>query len=358
MNDQTKAKIRSVSKTLSLKAANAAAYPAVKAAYLAGEFRFACINGPTVLAKGQRLITKEETAILRTKGNPAIKMNDLVRLTRADFEHVAQHAPQYLTWCRAIDYSDSQWWSDVSRPVEAKRPSVYESWNSSRTLALMGERIEAEDAAQSEQDWAAAILEFCGGVPEDELETTDEIQVSGGSEMQDLIEEVLLDRPAIMQGEDYYTHTEYPVLESQASFMAHGSNEDLDDLFGEEPRDDRGVQAAQIERTRAWRASAQEEAFQESSVFRYSKCGHSLPSGIDPVNEMLGEETPAPKFDDSGKLKEGFFLGRSEFFAQRDHNHSALFTAEYGYKRPKAAAPAAMKWKAIGPKAKHWRAVK
>jgi hypothetical protein len=149
MNDATKARIRSVSKTLSLKAANAAAYPAVKAAYLAGEFRFACLTGPTTLGQGQRLITKEETAILRTKGNPAIKMNDLVRLTRADFEHVAQHAPQYLTWCRAIDYSDSQWWSDCSRPVEAKRPSVYESWNSSRTLALMGERIEAEDAAQS-----------------------------------------------------------------------------------------------------------------------------------------------------------------------------------------------------------------
>jgi hypothetical protein len=356
MNDQTKAKIRGISRTLALKASRAAAYPAVRAAYLAGEFRFACLNGPTLLAKGQRLITSEETDILRTKGNPAIRMNDLCRLTRADFEHVAKHAPQYLTWCRAIDYSDSQWWSDVTRPVDSKPAGIYESWNSSRTLALMGERIEAEDAAQSEQDWAAAILEFCGGVPEDD--GTDEIQVAGGSEMQDIIEEVLLDRPAIMQGEDYYTHTDYPVLESQASFMARGSNEDLDDLFGEEPRDERGVQASQIERTRAWRASAQEEAFQESSVFRYSKCGHSLPSGIEQVDELLGKETPAPKFGDDGKLKEGFFLGRSEFFAQRDTNHATLFTPEYGYRRPKVEAPAAVNWKRIGRKTSFWRAVK
>lgn len=356
MNDATKAKIRSVSKALSLKAARAAAYPAVRAAYLGGEFRFASKVGPTLLQPGQRLITAEETAILRTKGNPAIKMNDLCRLSRADFEHVAQNAPQYLTWVRAIDYSDSQWWSDVTRPVDSKPAAIYESWNSSRTLALMGERIEAEDAAQSEQDWAAAILEFCGGVPEDD--GTDEIQVAGGGEMQDLVEEVLLDRPAIFQGEDYYVDTEYPVLESQASFMARGSNEDLDDLFGEEPRDDRGVQAAQIERTRAWRASAQEEAFQESSVFRYSKCGHSLPSGIEPVNELLGQETPAPKFDDSGKLKEGFFLSRGEFFAQRDENHSALFTPEYGYRRPKVEAPKPINWRKIGRKHSFWRAVK
>lgn len=358
MNDATKSKIRATAKALSLKASRAAAYPAVRAAYLAGEFKFASKVGPTLLQTGQRLITAEETAILRTKGNPAIKMNDLCRLSRADFEHVQKNAPQYITWCRAIDYSDSQWWSDVTRPVDSKPAGIYESWNSSRTLALMGERIEAEDNAQSEQDWAAAILEFCGGVPEDELETTDEIQVNGGSEMQDLIEKVLLDRPAIMQGEDYYTHTEYPVLESQASFMARGSNEDLDDLFGEEPRDERGVQAAQIERTRAWRASAQEEAFQESSVFRYSKCGHSLPSGIEPVNELLGQETPAPKFDDSGKLREGFFLGRSEFFAQRDENHATLFTPEYGFRRPKVEAPAAVNWKKIGRKASFWRAVK
>ena len=109
MNDATKARVRSIAKTLSAKAARASAYAGVRAAYLGGEFRFASLTGPTTLAKGQRLITAEETAILRTKGNPAIKMNDLCRLSRADFEHVQAKAPDYITWCRAIDYADSQW---------------------------------------------------------------------------------------------------------------------------------------------------------------------------------------------------------------------------------------------------------
>lgn len=338
-----------MSKKLTAKAARAAAYPAVRAAYLAGEFRYPAANGKTVLKKGQRLITKEERKILLTRGNPAIKMKDLCRLTRADYELVMAKAPQHGRWCRCFDYSRNEWWSDCSRPVEAKRASIYESWNSARTLALMSDRADEEEEEEAEAHWAEAWSSFLGEegeAPDEESSVTDEVIVRDGAEMQDLLEEVLLDRPNVLQGEDYWTDTEYPVLESQASFMPRGSNDDLDDIFGEEPRDERGCMAAHIERTRGWRASSQEEAFAESSCHKYHPCARSLPSGIEPVDEHMGKETPPPKYSEEGKLVSGFFMGRSEYFAQKEEN-MRMFDSQYQWKKPKGARPAPVDFEAI-----------
>jgi hypothetical protein len=286
------------------------------------------------LAKGQRYATPDEIAVLRMAGNPAIRMNDLFRVTNAEFRWLLGVAPSRITrWCRTLDYDPSMWWSDPDRPIDSRPVSIKENWNAARSLALTGERAdEAPNNDVSEDEELSSPEEHS----DDDI--GDVVVARNQGEREDLAEEVELDRPNIVFGDDYWTDTQYPVLESQASFGARGSNDDLDDLYGEEPRDTRDATLMRIIKARGWRASRTEEQFQEAGIRAYHPTAHFLPSNA--CEELFGEQ-PAPVFNDAGKLKQGFFISRSEFFAQRDMMLQNM-DDEYKPKPSKRRSPGAL----------------
>jgi hypothetical protein len=274
------------------------------------------------LAKGQRYATPNEIAVLRMKGNPAIRMNDLFRVTGREFTWLLTVAPSRITrWCRTLDYPKDMWWSDPDRPLDSRPSSIKENWNSARSLAIAGatdhetqEHHEGSDEAASEAGQANCEMQEAGA----DDSATEGIATRNQGEREDLAEEIELNRPTAVFGEDCWTDTEYPVLESQASFMKRGSNDDLDDLYGEEPKDPRAETdstISRIQKGRGWRASRIEEAFQEGGIRTYHPAAHFMPSNA--CEELFGDQ-PAPELDEEGELKQGFFITRSEFFAQRD----------------------------------------
>jgi hypothetical protein len=332
MTPQRKEACAQQAKLLEAKANCAWDFDPVRSLLLSGAIRFPRVDGtPTPLAKGQRLVTAHERKVLATKGNAAIKMNDLFRLTREEFLYVQANAPQHIKrWVRMVDYDPDLWWAPDH--VEAQAPSLRENWNAARSLALMGEHLDQTAEAETENDIEDALPSEHTDDDVDCIRPRDALGREDSAEVTDTV------RLPIMTGEDNWTDTEYPVLESQASFMARGSNDDLDELFGEEPRDTREQMEMRITKARGWRASKVEEAYQESSVKSRHPCAHVRPSNSLP--EIFGDQ-PSPKFNESGKLTAGFFISRSEFFAQRDMMLENM-DSEYNPKPSKRRSPGPM----------------
>lgn len=353
MSPNRKAALKATAAILQRKADRALQFWGVRSALLSEEIKVPphpdFIQYVKPLRKGQRYATPAEISILRAKGNAAIRMNDLFRVTNREFSWLLSVAPSNVTrWCRTLDYPADMWWSDPDRPVDARPSSIKENWNSARSLTLAGstdhEQTQIEEIAEemrADEESAADPTEHdnAGLDPqsgEDGDSATEGVVARNQGEREELAEEIDLDRPGSVFGEDYWTDTEYPVLESQASFMSRGSNDDLDDLYGEEPRDERDQVLMRLIKGRGWRASRIEEAFQEASCKGFSPAGHFMPSNALP--ELFGDEQPAPQFNEEGKLVRGFFINRSEFFAQRDARLEAL-TWEYDPKPTKRRSP-------------------
>ncbi len=343
MSETRKASLKASAANLQRRADRALRFWGVRSALLSEEIKLPphpdFIQYVRPLAKGQRYATPDEIAILRMKGNPAIRMNDLFRVTNREFSWLLSVAPSRITrWCRTLDYPHDMWWSDTDRPVDSRPASIKENWNSARSLALVATQHEETSEPQATEQSDDSVEEVDDS---SDLQTGDDDSASDGivtrnqSEREELAEEVELDRPTVVFGEDYWTDTEYPVLESQASFMSRGSNDDLDDLYGEEPRDTRDQTLMRIIKGRGWRASRVEEAFQEGGIRAYHPAAHFLPSNA--CEELFGNQ-PAPVFDESGKLKQGFFISRSEYFAQRDMMLQAM-DEEYNPKPGKRRSP-------------------
>ena len=297
---------------LAAKCSRAASFFGVRIKYLAGE-----------------PLTHQERKILKSKGNPAIRMNDLFLVTNKELAYISENWPDRVKFCRVRDYHPSEWWQDPDRMVDTRPAMIRESWSSARSLALMSDRLDGGEshtptlAEAREWDTGATdqeLIEAYGIVVDDDQEDT--IISRNQSEREDIVEE--LNEFGYYQGEDSFTDTEYPVLESQARFRVHGSNEDLDDLFGEEPRDDRGVNEARLEKTRQWRASHMEEMFQENPQL-------AIPSGSF-FTEYFGPDhrfsVPLVTCPYTNKVLVGMFVTRRDFFEERDNLLEKL-TSDY-----------------------------
>lgn len=261
-------------------------------------------EGARPLGKFERWLTGPEVKLLRARGSVSIKMNDLFRVSYAEEAWLKANHPNLLRYVRTKRYPEDQWIED--RPSVEKPAQIRAIWMHARPL---DEDIEEQEEAEEQGD----------------ADTTEEVERL---------------RPGMVRGENLWTDTEYPVLEADMLFMVRTSRDDLDDLFGEEPKDPRAEdESSLITARRMWRASPQEEAMQESTAFSRRFDAAVLPSG--PAVEELFGETPEPGQEG------GFFISRAEYFAQRDQNTSALFSPEYERKPMKKAAPARIAWSVV-----------
>lgn len=284
---------------LARKADRAAAYWGVRSAYLAG-------------TRPLSTLSSEDQAILKTRGNPAIRMNDLFKATSREIKLIHLHHPTLSRWAREIDYPNDMWWSDPSMMQEAKPAQLRESWNSARSLAMAAEAADEDDA-------------------EDEIDEF--VMTRNQSEREEII---ALMEAMRARGEDNWTDTEYPVRESQAYFSARGSNDNLDEMFGEEPKDPR-TDVPAFDKLRQWAPDRFESFFNSHGTMEdIDKNGHIheivtttllkrvVPSGDffsgDDDQKFDGHWFTVPMVTDefTGKVKRGGFVDRAMFFAERD----------------------------------------
>lgn len=342
-----------VAHRLQRKAARAAAYWGVRSAYLAGDTPFSALSD-------------QDQAILKTKGNPAIRMNDLFKVSSAEMRIIqkryptrtrpdGREIPGLCRWAREIDYPKDMWWSDSTTATESRPPVLRENWNAARSLALAGEALDLDEPDLMHESEEEGILAHPSDYSEEDVEAA--IRSRNQREREEIIN--LLESQRSDRGNDYWTETEYPVLESQASFSARGSNDDLDDLFGEEPRDDRGVNAARLEKLRQWQADRFEDFYESHGtepfiddkgrihevvtgsilesreILRHpdpNLIGPQIPEvrviggRVAPSGDFFGEDekfeghrfsTPL-ETDERGKPVRGGFVTRAMFFEERD----------------------------------------
>lgn len=265
-----------VANRLARKANRAAAFWGVRAAYLGGTTPYSALSA-------------QDQAILRTKGNPAIRMNDLFLVRPSELPTIRKRYPELARFCREIDYPQDMWWSDPSVATEARPSSLRENWSSARSLALMGEQDEEDDEV-------------------------DEISARNQREREEIIALIENQRA---RGEDLWTETEYPVLESQASFSARGSNDDLDDLFNEEPKDPRS-EAIAFDKIRQWAPDRYESFFNENGLNAVAPSGDFFSD----EDERFGEHhrfcVPLVTDEITNKPIRGGFVTRAMFFEERD----------------------------------------
>ncbi len=290
-----------VTAALSAKAGRAASFAGVASLLESGVIRLPRLDGqPQKLTNGQRMATPKEIRILRSKGNAAIRMNDLFLCSINEQRMIRAKWPHLERWTRTIDYPKTLWWSDSDQPVQARTAGVRENWNAARSLALMASRLDGTTKEEERNEFLEA---------EDGDDTA--VVTRNQREREEMI--ALMEEGRVTSGEDYWTDTEYPVLESQASFAARGSNDDLDELFGEEPKDQRGVAINRLEKSRQWRGSSVEEYFNETRGI--------MPSG-DAFAELFGEDHPfaEPLETDAitNKPTKGQFVEAADFFEARD----------------------------------------
>ena len=294
----------SVASQLDRKAKLAAAFWGVRAAYLSGSAPFSALS------------LKAKKA-LRTKGNPAIRMNDLFKARPSELPIIKAKYPHLARFAREIDYPHDMWWSDSSVPVEAKPSTIRENWSSARSLALKAEAIdlgqddEGDDSIvarnQEEREELIALIENQRATGEDQWNETYEIG--------DLHHE----RPWRCRFKN-----PYPVLESEASFSARGSNDDLDEIFGEEPKDPRS-ESLPWEKLRQWTADKFESYFLENGMKAM------VPSGdffISDDEKWAGHMFSVPLVTEefTGRPIRGGFVTRARFFEERDRLMKGLDT--------------------------------
>lgn len=352
----------------------ARAFAGVSALVQAGVIRFRrkpLLDGTLlpdpVLASGQRFATPNELAILRTKGNPAVKLNELFRIYPPELAWLTRNHPELLPLCRQQRYADDEWWRDPRRIDDAKPKFLSENWGQARSLALATSTVETTDHAESQEDQELGSEEqksdeeLPGAVDTDqsaEDDATEGVAARNQDEREDLIAEIESLRS--VQGEDW-GDPEYPVLEAQARFSVRGSNDDLDDLFGEEPKDPRTFVENNI-RLQTWSANGMmgrmenarqgaRQKFEKRKIdFKRDAEGRIIDWTYDTEGELIpwqsankdlvpnsalpegcrGQDLPeVEEIDRQGRPRKrpAFFVTRQEFFAsldEQEHHREAI----------------------------------
>lgn len=250
MSPQKLSRLLSIAGEIAKKVQRSRKYAGTVGAWLAGNIRH---QHPTAkpLLRGERWSTPEERAILQTRGNAAVKMNDFLRITTAEADWIKANRPALLSFTRTRRYDENEYWQDpqASRP---KKRLGRERWSTTPSSALTPEfarpcgwsqlwvvaaPLPADDMADEDEDALALAIDEDAdqdtndaddGILEGTLETEDEsLALNAGNFGEDEFSgEVNLDGEPLRS-----------VIESDYRFRTRRSSADLDALFGEEPKD-------------------------------------------------------------------------------------------------------------------------
>lgn len=331
-----------------------------------------------------------------------LKRNLMPIVSFAEHKELMVINPKIARFTRCFDYADSEYVEDVNRASSSRRPIVREIWVGARSLSCLGEedglpqghqlsQMEHEDAAEMtdlmtmlydnpiafdewvEQEVTRRILEFRG-----------KRFVNNVIIRRHMRKLVLADSPthsktgkvAKCMIEDDETGELRPVRCGDTLTRAHGSNENLDALYMDEPQDPRSDDDDLIRELLGDRVNANSEFEQdmlndarmvipsddddlaENDLYLRKVANHLASKMVErnpklePVFLQLREHAfqrvrkahLALRTDEEGKIKQGRFLRPKDIWDEREDNFRKL--KRYRAHR-RTAAPAPVDWSLI-----------
>lgn len=196
----------------------------------------------------------------------SIRRNELPKVTFEEHKHLTATNPKVARFTRCFDYGPNEWIEDVNRMAPARRPVIREIWVGARSLGCVGEddMPEGHQHSQIEQEDQAELTDLVTMLYDNpeafdawlENEITARITesrkwgrkwVNNHIIRQHMKRLVLEDCPRHSKtGEvvkcmitDDDTGDLRPVRVGDTLTVAHGSNENLDALYMDEPNDPR-----------------------------------------------------------------------------------------------------------------------